>query len=164
MSIGGKTLAVLEPPVRQNLVAEGHFFCLRRLTMAPKGSSVEELTATDRKSVFATLLPFLDNGTLSRGSFVITGEALGVAPRTVSRVWYSVLHNLERHLSENVSAEEGCDVMLRFMDPWRLATVQDIPDSCFNSGKAWTHWSQEKEPKGTGRVCFKHLTQPAFNL
>ena len=51
-------------------------FCVRRtFAMAPKGSEVKELSPSDKKAVFAALLPFLENGVLKRGSYVRVEES-----------------------------------------------------------------------------------------
>lgn len=115
-----------------------HFLSSVRINMAPKGSTVEELTATEQKAVFTALLPFFRNGGLMKGSFVTVGEALDVAPRTCARVWYRVLDNIENSPSEKIGAgeltvDESCDIMLQFMSGH--TPLRFIPDECCNSGK-----------------------------
>ena len=119
-----------------------HNFNSRHFEMAPKNTTVKELTASDRKSIFAALLPFCQNGTLLKGSFVTVADNLGLNSRRVASVWYSVMSNIEESLCNHKSAEEGLDTMLRILDG--TFPFNSIPDSVYRTGKPGTVGSKRK--------------------
>ena len=109
---------------------------------------------SDRKSAFSACLPFLQNGGLMKGCFVTVGNALDVAPRTLARVWHSVLDNFESHLNNKVGAKDDetgieftvddvCDIMLRVMGG--DLPLKDFPDECFQTGKVGTVGQKRKD-------------------
>jgi len=97
-------------------------------TMAPKGSKVTELTLTDRKAIFTSLISEVKDGVLIRGSIAKIAKIVGTTGVTVSRVWkqsiQKIAHSLNNHNHPN-------DVLTNL----HLLSVKDLPDSLFKPGK-----------------------------
>ena len=92
---------------------------------------MKELTLADRKGIFASLIPYINNGSIRHGSFVIVGDQLGVGARKVSAVWHSVLARMEETVDNH--DEEGAERFLRMMEG--SLPLNEYPDHIFQSGK-----------------------------
>ena len=99
--------------------------------MAPKGTKVKEMTTSNRRAAFFSLLVLCNEGLIRHDDFVRVGASLKLAPRRLKRIWLHKLSNMQAHLNTNHHAPQ-CILHLILT---HVVDATDMPDCVFAFGK-----------------------------
>jgi hypothetical protein len=119
--------------------------------MSNKEPKYRELTLNDRKAIFSVLWIGCKNGKCEHGQKSDLAKDFQVAPRTISRVWESVLSVMQAHLINELLFDK-----LELFDS-RMLPLREFPDHVFETLKRGTVGRKKKH-------CRKALAEKTLNV